>query len=165
MAEDVTMGVSERLAMLERRQRRVSRWLVVLGVVVLLQAWVIAYMTIPFGSAIKHPITFQAGKFEVIDANGTVRARLTAELGQTMLSMSDANGNTRILVRENESGFSTLEFFDRANNEKTMTLFTGAKRSFLELYDPKTRHYLSVQAMENEKGLKRYNERGDQLSP
>lgn len=163
MAEDVAVIVNERLTILERRQSRTSRWLIILGVVVLLQACTIAYLTIPFGGAAKHPVTLQAGKFEAIDGNGKVRATLTADSGQTMLSMSDAYGYTRILLRENESGFATMEFFDRANNEKTMTLFTGTKQSFLELHDPKTRHYLSVQAAKKALGLMKLDERGQLL--
>jgi hypothetical protein len=156
--------IADRLVMLERRQRRASRWLILLGIVVFLQAATIACLAVPFGGPVKHLITLSAGRFEVIDQNGTVRAVLTADTAQTMLSMSDAKGTTRILLRENDTGFATMEFFDRASNEKTMTLFTGTKRSFLELRDPKTRRYLNIQAAEQGMGLMQFDER-DQMLP
>lgn len=161
-ADTATLG-SDRFETLERRQRRTTRWLALLGAVVLLQAGAIAYLAVPFGGSAKHPLTLQAGRFEVIDGNGTVRAKLTAEYGQTLLSLSDTTGTTRILLRENEIGFATMEFSNRHSGDKTVTLFTGTKRSFLELRDPRTRQHLNAQAGEGEMGLTRFDERGQAL--
>lgn len=150
MNADTAAVAPDRFEALERRQRRATRWLALLGAVALLQAVAIAYLAVPFGGPAKHPVTMQAGRFEVVDRNGTVRAVLTAESGQTMLAMTDATGKTQVLLRENDTGFASLEFFDRSSGEKTMTLFAGTKRSLLELRDPRTRRYLSAQAAEGE---------------
>lgn len=160
---DLTAEIPDRFARLERQQKRVIRGLIRLGIVVFLQTAVIAYLIIPFGGLIKHPITLQAGKFEVIDNSGTVRAELTAEYGQTLFKMSDAKGQTRVLLRENEAGFVTMEFTDRNFNDKAMTIFTGTKQSYFELYDPKSRMHLTLQAAEEGMGLLRFDERGQPL--
>jgi hypothetical protein len=131
--------------------------------VVLLQTVAIAYLVLPFGGRAKHPINMQAGKLEIVDQSGMVRAKLTSEYGQTMFAMYDAKGETRLLLRENDEGFVTMEFFDRLNNQKTMTLFSGTKRSFLELHDPKTRRGLNVQAGAEGIGVMEFDERGQVL--
>lgn len=158
-----SVQLSERLASLERRQGRTSRRLWLLGAIVLLQAAVIAYLAVPFGGAAKHPVALQAGRFEVVDRNGVVRAELTADIGQAMLALHDSAGRSQVLLRGNESGFATMEFFDRGSGEKTTTLFAGSKRSFLELRDPATWRRLSIQAGEGEMGLSRLDERGQAL--
>lgn len=152
--------ISEQFAALERRQARTSRWLRFLGALVIVQTVVIAYTSLPIGGAIKHPLTLQAGRFEAIDRNGVVRAVLTADDAQTILELNDPAGRSQILLRENKSGFATMEFFNRATNEKAATLFAGSKRAILELHDPSTRQHLRIQAGEGELGLTRYDERG-----
>src|SRR5271166_4801693 len=101
MNSEVEEHVAVRVAMLERKQRRTAQWQIVLWIIVVLQAVTIIYLIVPLNSAVKYPLRLQAGGFEVVDQNGTVRAVLTASSWQTMLSMSDANGNTKILLREN----------------------------------------------------------------
>lgn len=160
MTTDVAGDVHERFAKLERRQRRSTRWLIVLGVAVLLQTAAIAYLVVPFGGPAKHLVTLQAGRVQVVDPAGTVRAKLTADPWQTTLSMYDAKGMTRVLLRENDAGFVTLEFFDRNSNRKAMTLFTGTERSLLELHDPKTGRRLDLQAAQEGMGLVEFDDRG-----
>jgi hypothetical protein len=159
MANGAT-DVSDRFAALERRQRRASRGLMLLGIVVLVQALVIAYLVVPFGGPAKHLLTVQAGKVEVVDRTGTARAEFTAESGQTLFKMSDAKERTRVLLRENEAGFVTMEFFEPNSNEKTMTLYTDTRRSFLKLHDPKTGRHLNLQAATEGMGLFESAERG-----
>jgi hypothetical protein len=156
-------GTYDRLDALERRQRRTTRRLAALGVIVLIQALVIAYLAVPFGGPLKHPATLQAGRFEVIDRDGTVRAVLTSDGGQTMLAMDDATGRGRILIRENDSGFAALEMFDRGSNQKSVMLMAGSKRSVLELRDPRTRHYVNAQAGEGALGLSQLDDRDKEL--
>lgn len=150
--------LSDRLAAVERWQKQASRRLRLLWAVLILQAAAIAYLVLPF-EAVKHPLTLQAGRFEAIDRNGNVRAVLTADFGQTMLQLKDAAGKSQILLRENDTGFATMEFFDRRSHYKTMTLFAGPEWSFLELHDPTTRELVNIQAGNGELGLFRLNER------
>jgi hypothetical protein len=161
MSTDHAANGFDRLEALERRQRRTTRWLAALGVVVGLQAIVIAYLVIPFGTSVKHPVTVQAGRFEVIDRSGTVRAVLASEYGQTMLAMHDKTGRSQILLRENDEGFAVLEFYHRPSDQNTVTLLAGSKKSYLRLRDPGTMEYLSAQAGEGEMGLMRLDERGN----
>ena len=156
-------STTDRLEALDRRQRRTRRWLLALGVVVTLQGAVIAYLAIPFGGSLKHPVTVQAGRFEVIDRDGTVRAVLVSESGQTMLAMHDAKGRSQVLLRENDSGFAALEFFHRGTSEKTVMLMAGSKRSVLELRDPSTMHFLNAEAGGGELGVSKFDERGKEL--
>ncbi|MCX7665978.1 MAG: hypothetical protein N2112_10550 [Gemmataceae bacterium] len=150
----------KRLATLEQTQGRTSRRLRILGAFVILQTILIAYLVLPIVGIAKHPLTVQAGSVEIIDRNGIVRAELSAELGQSLLALRDATGQSQVLLRTNETGFSTLELFDRASDRKSVVLFSGSKRSFLEFRAPDDGRRVSIQAGEGELGLRRLDERG-----
>ena len=145
------MDLEQRLARLERANRRMKR----LGTVVLVVAAAVLLSGAAQGKELQH---LEVGSLALMDKAGKVRATLAEEDGAVALAFYGRDGRRRAVLSMHADGSPGLLLYDKNGKPRAvLSVFENSAALLLFDKDGKTRATLGVDADGREVGLRLYD--------